>query len=91
MTDEELIAAGALKRAKEIVDNKDFWSGPGPAKTSGEAVGLLLEVAKTAGRSKPTGIVEVIPPQRSAKAAKNPEPPKTDGEPAAATEPADVQ
>lgn len=50
MTNEQLIAEGALKRAKDIVDNKDFWSGPGAAKTSGEAVVLLLDVARTAGR-----------------------------------------
>lgn len=48
MTEEKLIADGALKRARDIVDNKDFWTGPSAAKTSGEAVATLLGVAGVA-------------------------------------------
>jgi len=41
-TTEELIAKLAKDRAKTILENSDFWSGPGSAKTSAEAVGTLL-------------------------------------------------
>jgi hypothetical protein len=41
-TTEETIARLAKERAKTILENSDYWSGPGPAKTSAEAVGTLL-------------------------------------------------
>jgi hypothetical protein len=41
-TTEETIARIAKERAKTILENSDYWSGPGPAKTSAEAVGTLL-------------------------------------------------
>lgn len=41
-TTEQIIANLAKDRAKTILENSDFWSGPGSAKTSAEAVGTLL-------------------------------------------------
>jgi len=41
-TTEEAIARLAKERAKTILETGDFWSGPGAAKTSSEAVGMLL-------------------------------------------------
>jgi hypothetical protein len=41
-TIEETIARLAKERAKTILENSDYWSGPGPSKTSAEAVGTLL-------------------------------------------------
>lgn len=39
---EQTIAQLAKERAKTILENSDFWSGPGASKTSAEAVGTLL-------------------------------------------------
>lgn len=39
---EQTIAQLAKERAKTILENSDFWSGPGSSKTSAEAVGTLL-------------------------------------------------
>lgn len=36
-----LISQLALDRAKTILENSDFWSGPGSAKTSADAVTVL--------------------------------------------------
>lgn len=41
-TTEQIIANLAKDRAKTILENGDFWSGPSAAKTSAEAVGTLL-------------------------------------------------
>lgn len=74
MTDEQLIADGALKRAKDIIDNKDFWSGPGPAKTSSEAVVVLLGVADCARQIGQAKSAEAPAPKPEARAPRQPQP-----------------
>jgi hypothetical protein len=46
-TTEETIARLAKERAKTILENSDYWSGPGPAKTSAEAVTALVALGNT--------------------------------------------
>jgi hypothetical protein len=41
-TTEEIIARLAKDRAKTILENSDYWSSPGAAKTSAEAIHTLL-------------------------------------------------
>ena len=96
-TTEETIARLAKERAKTILENSDYWSGPGPAKTSAEAVGTLLsyrwqlepaippaELPLVA--EEPPQQVEAPKPKRQPKESPAPVTAPTDGEP----EPADV-
>jgi hypothetical protein len=59
-TTEETIARIAKERAKTILENSDYWSGPGPAKTSAEAVGTLLSYRWQLETPKPEEIPEPI-------------------------------
>lgn len=81
MTDAHLIEQAALKRAKDIFDNKDFWSGPGPAKTSGEAVGALLGVA---GVARQLGEAKVAEAPEAKPEARQPRQPRAKEEPTTA-------
>lgn len=55
-TTEEIIARLAKDRAKTILENSDFWSGPGSANTSATAITAL--VALSASLAKPAAIEE---------------------------------
>lgn len=48
-----LISQLALDRAKTILENSDFWSGPGSAKTSAEAVTVLRALGGDAPKEEP--------------------------------------
>ena len=48
-----LISQLALDRAKTILENSDFWSGPAAAKTSAEAVTVLRALGGDAPKEEP--------------------------------------
>lgn len=49
----QLISELALDRAKTILENSDFWSGPGSAKTSADAVTVLRALGGDPPNDKP--------------------------------------
>ena len=86
---EETIAQLAKERAKTILENSDFWSGPGSAKTSAEAVTALVAINPPVTLAKANAVAEAIDGSKIAtsggsgkKLPKNqPEPAKPDAEP----------
>jgi len=49
-----LISQLALDRAKTILENSDFWSGPGAANTSAQAVTVLRALGGDPPKEEPT-------------------------------------
>lgn len=56
-----LISQLALDRAKTILENADFWGGPGAAKTSAETVTILRALGGDAPKDAPPAKVEKAP------------------------------
>jgi hypothetical protein len=94
-TTEETIARLAKERAKTILENSDYWSGPGPAKTSAEAVGTLLSyrwqletpppaLNEPLVAEEPPQQVEAPKPKRQPKESPAPVTPEANGEPESA-------
>jgi len=93
-TTEEIIARLAKDRAKTILENGDYWSSPGAAKTSAEAVSILIGYEYSLlGRFRLSPPLEVKPapdaespkPKRQPKESPTPAPVATDE-----SDPADV-
>ncbi len=90
-TTEEIIARLAKDRAKTILENGDYWSSPGAAKTSAEAVGTLLsyrwQLLEPAAppAEEPVSVVESPKPKRQPKESPAPAPVTPDE-----SEPSDV-
>lgn len=83
-TTEETIARLAKERAKIILENSDFWSGPPAAKTSAEAVTVLMAVNPPVTLAKANAVAAAIEeapaaPKRGPKPKEQPAP--TNGEP----------
>ena len=76
---EKQIAEAALQQAKAILDNKDFWGGPGAAKTSADTLGQLLSVAEQA-RSKVAPDAPAPVTANTTKPVPVPENPATNGQ-----------
>lgn len=77
---EKQIADAALQQAKAILDNKDFWGGPGAANTSATTLNTLLGVAEVAGELAKKAPAPAAPKEETVKAVKAPEkPPVSDG------------
>lgn len=69
-----LISQLALDRAKTILENPDFWGGPGAAKTSAETVTILRALGGDAPKETPPAKVEKPAPVKPApKADEQPE------------------
>lgn len=92
-TTEETIARLAKERAKTILENSDYWSGPGPAKTSAEAVSTLIGYEYSLlGRFRMSPPIEVKPasdaespkPKRQPKESPAPATTEANGEPESA-------
>jgi hypothetical protein len=82
---EKQIADAALQQAKTILDNKDFWGGPGAANTSATTLSTLLGVAEVAGEIAKKAPAPVAQKEEPVKAAvKATEKPVTDGKPESA-------
>ncbi len=96
-TTEEIIARLAKDRAKTILENSDYWSSPGAAKTSAEAIGTLLsyrwQLEAPPSSAQNALLVAEEPPQQ-VEAPKPKRQPKESPAPAPVTpdesEPADV-
>lgn len=57
-----LISQLALDRAKTILENGDFWSGPTAAKTSAEAVTILRALGGDAPKEEPVKVEKPAKP-----------------------------
>ena len=76
-----LISQIALDRAKTILENSDFWSGPGSARTSAETVTILRALGGEPTKGEPAKAEKPIA-EKPAKVKEEPAPKADESKPA---------